>query len=62
VPATKIAAQGAGYVNVVMLGAVAAALHEPSLDALLAAAAKKGVATADVEAGYRAVEELRCAA
>jgi 2-oxoacid:acceptor oxidoreductase gamma subunit (pyruvate/2-ketoisovalerate family) len=62
VPATRLAEQGAGYVNAVMLGAAAAALGEPPLEAVLAAAAAKGVAVADVEAGYRAVEELRCAA
>ena len=62
VPATRLAEQGAGYVNTVMLGAAAAALGEPALEAVLNAAAAKGVSVADVEAGYRAVEELRCAA
>ncbi len=60
VPATRLAENGAGYVNTVMLGAVAAALGEPPLEAVLAAAAAKGVAIADVEAGYHAVEELQC--
>ena len=62
IPASRIAAQGAGFVNVVMLGAVSAALGEPALEAVLAAARAKGVAVDDVEAGFRAVEELRCAA
>lgn len=54
VPASAIAAAGAGYVNVVMLGAVAAALGQP-LDRLLAAAEAKGVAADDVAAGYHAL-------
>jgi pyruvate ferredoxin oxidoreductase gamma subunit len=54
VPASRIAAAGAGYVNVVMLGAVGAALREP-LDGLLAAAEAKGVAAEDVAAGYHAI-------
>jgi pyruvate ferredoxin oxidoreductase gamma subunit len=58
VPASKIAAQGAGYVNVVMLGALAAVLGEPPLEALLAAAAAKGIGGEPIVAGYRAVEEL----
>jgi pyruvate ferredoxin oxidoreductase gamma subunit len=62
IPASRIAAQGAGFVNVVMLGAVSAALDEPALEAVLAAARAKCVAVDDVEAGFRAVEELRCAA
>jgi pyruvate ferredoxin oxidoreductase gamma subunit len=62
IPASRIAAQGAGFVNVVMLGAVSAALGEPALEAVLAAARAKGVAVDDVEAGFRSVEELRCAA
>ncbi len=62
VPATRLAEEGAGYVNVVMLGAAAAALGEPPLEALLAVAGAKGVAIADVEAGYHAVEELQWAA
>lgn len=59
VPATRIADAGGGYVNVVMLGAVAAALGEP-LEPLLEVAAAKGVATDDVAAGYAAVRS-RCA-
>jgi pyruvate ferredoxin oxidoreductase gamma subunit len=62
IPASRIAAEGAGFVNVVMLGAVSAALGEPALEAVLAAARAKGVAVDDVEAGFRSVEELRCAA
>jgi pyruvate ferredoxin oxidoreductase gamma subunit len=62
VPATRIADEGAGFVNVVMLGAAAAVLGEPPLDELLAVAAAKKVAVEDVEAGFRAVEEIRCAA
>lgn len=61
VPASRIAASGTGYVNVVMLGAVAAAIGEPPLDALLDAAAAKRIDGAPIAAGYRAVEEL-CAA
>lgn len=60
VPATRIASAGGGYVNVVMLGAVAAAIGEP-LDTLLEVAAAKGVATGDVAAGYLAGRS-RCAA
>jgi pyruvate ferredoxin oxidoreductase gamma subunit len=60
IPATRLADEGAGYVNVVMLGAVAAALGEPPLDALLAAAEAKGVSRADIERGYNAVAEARC--
>jgi pyruvate ferredoxin oxidoreductase gamma subunit len=60
VPATRIAAAGGGYVNVVMLGAVAAAIGEP-LHELLEVASAKGVATDDVAAGYEAVRS-RCAA
>lgn len=56
VPATKIANEGGGYVNVVMLGAVAAALGEP-LAGLLEVAAAKGVSTDDVAAGYEAVSK-----
>lgn len=48
------------YVNAVMAGAVAAALGRPSLDSLLAVAGK--VAPDDVAAGFRAMEETRCAA
>ena len=59
VPASRIAESGSGFVNVVMAGAVAAAVGEPPLAQLLAAAEAKGVATADVEAGYAAVEEAR---
>lgn len=62
VDASAIASRGAGHVNVVMLGALAAALGEPPLGALLEAAAAKGVDTDDVEAGFRAVEGSRCAA
>lgn len=62
VPATALAANGSGYVNAIMLGAAAAALREPPLEAVLTAAAAKKLDAADVEAGYRAVEELRCAA
>jgi pyruvate ferredoxin oxidoreductase gamma subunit len=58
VPASAIAATGAGYVNVVMLGAVAAALGEPPLEALLAAAAAKRLDGAPIAAGYNAVEDL----
>ena len=60
VPASRIAAAGAGYVNVVMLGAVGAALREP-LDGLLAAAEAKGVAAEDVAAGYHALSRRRAA-
>ena len=52
IPASRIAAQGAGFVNVVMLGAISAALGEPALEAVLAAAACEGVAVDDVEAGF----------
>lgn len=62
IPATRLAEEDAGYVNAVMLGATAAALDEPPLEALLKAAGAKGVAIADVEAGYHAVKELRWAA
>jgi pyruvate ferredoxin oxidoreductase gamma subunit len=54
VPASRIAAAGAGYVNVVMLGAVGAAIREP-LDGLVAAAEAKSVAAKDVAAGYHAL-------
>jgi pyruvate ferredoxin oxidoreductase gamma subunit len=54
VAASRIAAAGAGYVNVVMLGAVGAAIREP-LDGLVAAAEAKGVAAEDVAAGYHAL-------
>jgi hypothetical protein len=47
-------------VNVVMLGAVGAALREP-LDGLLAAAEAKGVAAEDVAAGYHALSRRRAA-
>ena len=60
VPASRIADAGGGFVNVLMLGAAASALGEPQLDDLLSAAATKHVAVEDVEAGFRAVEELRC--
>jgi pyruvate ferredoxin oxidoreductase gamma subunit len=61
VPATRIAQAGAGYVNAVMLGAAAGALGVPSLAELTRAAGAKGMAVADVEAGYRAVK-VPCAA
>ena len=60
VPAGRLATKG--YVNAVMLGAAAAALGEPPRAAVLAAAETKGFDAAEIEAGYRAVEELRCAA
>jgi pyruvate ferredoxin oxidoreductase gamma subunit len=64
VPGSQLAL--GGHVNVVMLGALAAALAEPALDELLDAAeelfgAKKRAALASsvaaIEAGYAAVEE-----
>ena len=55
VAATRIAREGAGYVNTVMLGAAAAALGEPPLDDLIRVAAAKGMAAADVRSGYEAV-------
>lgn len=61
VPASRIASAGAGYVNVVMLGALAAVLGEPSLEALADAAAARGLDGEPISAGYNAVEEL-CAA
>lgn len=69
VPASSLAA--GGHVNVVMLGALAAALGEPSVEDLQHAAeevfgAKKrealAGAVAEIEAGYRAVEEVSWAA
>jgi pyruvate ferredoxin oxidoreductase gamma subunit len=66
VPATRIAPKG---VNLVMLGALAAALGEPQLEQLLDAALEVLGAKSDpavlrgaLEAGYAAVEEQRCAA
>lgn len=69
VPGSRIAA--GGHVNVVMLGALAAALGEPSLEELLAAAeelfgAKKrgalAASRAAIEAGYAAAAEAAWAA
>jgi pyruvate ferredoxin oxidoreductase gamma subunit len=69
IPASRIAA--GGHVNVVMAGALAAALGEPSLDELAAAArelfgAKKaaaaGASVTAIEAGWRAAEEALCPA
>ena len=59
------------HVNVVMLGALAAALGEPSLDELREAATelfgkksrpRSRAAIQEIEAGYAAVEEVRWAA
>jgi pyruvate ferredoxin oxidoreductase gamma subunit len=61
VPATRIATDGAGYVNAVMVGAVAAALGAPPLEGLLGVAAAKKLAADDVTAGYEALE-ARCPA
>jgi pyruvate ferredoxin oxidoreductase gamma subunit len=65
VPAARIAP---GAVNLVMLGALAAALGEPPLEALVAAAAEELGRKADptalreaLEGGHAAVEEERCA-
>ncbi len=67
IPATSIG--GARGVNMVMLGALAAALGEPALDRLVEAAAevlgrKTDAAElhAALEGGYAAVQEQRCAA
>jgi pyruvate ferredoxin oxidoreductase gamma subunit len=53
VPATRLAATlGSGFVNVVMLGAVAAALHEPTLEELQDAAVEtlgRKIPAADVQ-------------
>jgi pyruvate ferredoxin oxidoreductase gamma subunit len=66
VPAARIAPDA---VNLVMLGALAAALGEPPLDRLAAAAvevlgkkAEPAGLQAALERGYTAVEEQRCAA
>jgi pyruvate ferredoxin oxidoreductase gamma subunit len=66
VPAVRIAPKS---VNMVMLGALAAALGEPQLDRLAEAAVEVLGAKADpaalhaaLEGGYAAVEEQRCAA
>ena len=58
VPATRLAADlGSDFVNVVMLGAVAAALGEPALGPLQQAAAETLGRKADVGAVHRALEE-----
>jgi pyruvate ferredoxin oxidoreductase gamma subunit len=66
VPAARITPTG---VNMVMLGALAAALGEPQLDRLAEAAVEVLGAKTDpaalhtaLEAGYAAVQEQRCAA
>jgi Pyruvate/2-oxoacid:ferredoxin oxidoreductase gamma subunit len=66
IPATRIAP---GAVNLVMLGALADALGEPSLEQLVAAAvevlgkkADPEVLRAAVEGGFNAAKEQRCAA
>ena len=66
VPAAQIAPKG---VNMVMLGALAAALGEPQLDRLAEAAVEVLGAKTDpaalhtaLEGGYAAVQEQRCAA
>jgi pyruvate ferredoxin oxidoreductase gamma subunit len=62
VPAARIAARdGSGFVNVVMLGALAGALHDPPLADLQEAAVEHLGGTADPDALRRAVEEgYRC--
>jgi pyruvate ferredoxin oxidoreductase gamma subunit len=58
VPASRLAADlGSDFVNVVMLGAVAAALGEPALGPLQDAAAETLGRKADVDAVHRALEE-----
>jgi pyruvate ferredoxin oxidoreductase gamma subunit len=58
VPASRLAAGlGSDFVNVVMLGAVAAALGEPALEPLQDAAAETLGRKADVDAVHRALEE-----
>jgi pyruvate ferredoxin oxidoreductase gamma subunit len=58
VPATRLAATlGSGFVNVVMLGAVAAALHEPRLEELQEAAAETLGRKADARDLQRALAE-----
>lgn len=58
VPATRLAATlGSGFVNVVMLGAVAAALGEPTLERLQAAAVETLGRKADPESVHRALAE-----
>jgi pyruvate ferredoxin oxidoreductase gamma subunit len=58
VPATSIAAElGSGFVNVVMVGAVAAALGTPSLDELQAAAVRTLGRKASADDVHRALSE-----
>jgi len=70
VPATRIAAEhGSKFVNLVMVGALAAALGEPSLDDVVEAAngmlgrkADPAALREALAAGYAAGEEARCPA
>jgi pyruvate ferredoxin oxidoreductase gamma subunit len=70
IPATRIAAEhGSKFVNLVMVGALAAATGEPALETLTDAAAgmlgrktDPAVLREALEAGYHAVEEARCPA
>lgn len=62
VPAAELAAGHGGFVNVVMLGALAAVLGEPSLEALVAAARAKRIDPRPIEQGYAAVPEEAWAA
>jgi Pyruvate/2-oxoacid:ferredoxin oxidoreductase gamma subunit len=58
VPATRLAAErGSGFTNIVMLGAVAAALGEPPLGCLEDAAAEQVGRKLSPDAGRAAVRE-----